>query len=88
MTTKPAPAVRPAAAGTLEAIAYDSVAGLPAAEPHDLDRLGYSLWLWLKHRRDPLETAFRSARARLLIGEREALDTVRARLRAAGVSLE
>lgn len=88
MTTKPPSPVRPASGQTLEAIAYASVAGIPTAEPHDQDRLGFNIWSWLKSRRDPLEIAFRSAGARLLIGEEEALERVRARLRESGIVLE
>jgi hypothetical protein len=88
MTTKAPSPVRPAAGGTLEAIAYASVADIPTADPHDRDRLGFTIWHWLKHRRDPFDVAFRNAGARLMIGEEEALGKVRARLRESGVALE
>lgn len=87
MTTKPPSSVRPAAGKTLETIAYASVADIPTAEPHDRDRLGFNIWRWLKHRHDPLEIAFQSAGARLLIGEDEALEKIRTYLRKSGVTL-
>ncbi len=85
MTTKAPSPVQPSAPGTLEAIAYECVAGIPTLEPHDRDRLGYALWLWLKHRKDSLETAVHAAGARFMIGEEEALERVRERLRARGI---
>ncbi len=85
MTTKPASPVSPSAPDTLEAIAYDSVAGIPTLEPHDRDRLGYALWLWLKHRKDSLEVSVHAAGARFLIAEGEALERIRERLRARGI---
>jgi hypothetical protein len=87
MTTKPPSAVQPAPESALERIAYAAVEGVPVVEPHDRDRLGYSLWLWLKFRRDPLEIAVRSAVPRFQIPEEEALRRIRERLTAAGVTL-
>ena len=71
----------------METMAYECVAGIPTQEPHDLDRLGYTLWLWLKHRKDPLEIAVRSAGARILISEHEAVSRIRERLKAKGIQL-
>lgn len=87
MTTKPPSAVQPAPESALERIAYGAVEGIPTADPHDTDRLGYTLWLWLRHRRDPLEAAVRSACARFEISEEEALTRIRERLTASGVAL-
>jgi hypothetical protein len=87
MTTKTPSAVQPAPESALERIAYEAVEGIPVVEPHDRDRLGYTLWLWLKHRRDPLEAAVRSASARFEIAEEEALTRIRERLAASGVTL-
>jgi len=87
MTTKPPSSVRPATGKTLETIAYASVADIPTAEPHDRDRLGFNIWRWLEHRRDPLEVALHSAGARLLISEDEALEKIRTCLRKSGVTL-
>ncbi len=87
MTTKAPAAVQPSPESALERIAYAAVEGIPTVEPHDRDRLGYTLWLWLKFRRDPLEAAVRSACARFEISEEEALKRIRERLTASGVSL-
>jgi len=85
MTTKPPSSVRKAQENTLEQTAYACVAGIPASDPHDLDRLGYNIWLWLKQRRDPLEMAVKTAGARLLISEDEAVQRIRTKLQEQGV---
>ncbi len=87
MTTKAPSSVRPAPEQALEKIAYASVASIPALEPHDQDRLGYNVWRWLTLRRDTLETAVRTAGARLLISEEEALQRIRENLRKQGIEL-
>ena len=87
MTTKSPSQVHPAPEESLEKIAYASVSGVPTVEAHDQDRLGYIIYLWLKHRRDPLEVAVRTAVARLLISEEEAIQRIRASLQAQGVQL-
>ena len=87
MTTKPPSAVQPAPESALEHIAYAAVEGIPTVEQHDRDRLGYTLWVWLKHRRDPLEAAVRSASARFEISEEDALTRIRERLTSLGVTL-
>jgi hypothetical protein len=87
MTTKPPSAIQPAPDAALERIAYAAVEGIPVVEPHDRDRLGYSLWLWLKFRRDPIEIAVRSAVPRFGISEDEALKRIKERLTASGVAL-
>jgi len=86
MTTKAPSGIEPASPGTLESIAYDCVKGIPTQEGHDLDRLGYTLWLWLKHRKDPLETAVHAAGVRFLVPEEEAVERVRQNLTARGIS--
>ena len=85
MTTKAPSPVQPSSPDSMEAIAYDSVAGIPTLEPHDRDRLGYALWLWLKYRKDSLEVAVHAAGVRFLIPEDEALGRVRERLKARGI---
>jgi len=87
MTTKPPPSVTPAPEKSLEKIAYASVAEIPTVEPHDRDRLGYNVWRWLAYRRDPLELAVRTAGARVLIGEEEAIQRIRENLKQQGISL-
>jgi hypothetical protein len=85
MTTKPPSPVKPMTEKTPEKIAYASVANIPTVEPHDQDRLGFNVWRWLVYKRDPLEIAVRSAGARLLIGEEEAVQRIRENLRAHGI---
>ncbi len=87
MTTKPPSKVQPLAQDALEAIAYASVEGIPTLEPHDRDRLGYCVFLWLSQRRDPLELAVRNAGARLLVSEQDALQRIREGLTARGIPL-
>ncbi len=87
MTTKPASSVKPVPERSLEQIAYQSVASVPTVEPHDRDRLGYNVWLCLSQRRDSLEVAVRTAGARLLISENEALERIRRNLSEQGVEL-
>jgi hypothetical protein len=87
MTTKAPSPVKPASDQTLEKIAYASVAGIPTVEPHDQDRLGYNIWVWLKYRRDPLEFAVRTSRSRLLISEEEAVRRIRDHLSQQGIAM-
>jgi hypothetical protein len=87
MSTKPASSVKPVPDRSLERIAYQSVASIPTVEPHDQDRLGFNVWLWLSQRRDSLEVAVKTAGARLLIGEDEALQRIRQSLAEQGVEV-
>jgi hypothetical protein len=87
MTTKPPSTVKPSSDKSLERVAYASVANIPTVEPHDRDRLGYNVWLWLTRRRDPLEFAVRTAGARLLISEEEAIGRITESLRQQGIAM-
>jgi hypothetical protein len=87
MTTKAAPTVRLASAESLEKIAYGSVEGIPVDEPHERDRLGYYIFLWVQNRKDPLEMVLRSASIRMKISETEALERIRKYLTEHGVRL-
>jgi hypothetical protein len=87
MTTKTPSSVRPAGENTLEQTAYAAVAGIPTTDPHDLDRLGYNVYLCLRDRRDPLEVAVTTARARLQISETDAVARIRTFLKGRGVEL-
>ena len=87
MTTKAPSSIEPAPEKQLERIAYASVKNIPTVEPHDQDRLGYNVWRWLTIKRDPLEIAVRSAGARLLIPEDEAIDKIRENLKQLGVTV-
>jgi len=88
MTTKAPSSVRTASEQSPEAIAYASVSLIPTVEPHDRDRLGYNVWRWLTMRKDSLAIAVRSAGARLLISEEEAIQKIREGLKQRGVSVE
>lgn len=88
MTTKPPSAVRTAPEDSLEAKTYRVVSGLPADDPHDLDRLGYTVWLWVKSRRDPLEIAVSNAGARLAVSNEEAVRRIREGLRSEGIDVD
>jgi hypothetical protein len=85
MTTKAPSAIKRSPENSLEKIAYASVSGIPADDPHDLDRLGYNVWLWLTTKRDSLEQAVRSANARLRVSEEEAIQQIRESLKQQGV---
>jgi hypothetical protein len=85
MTTKAPSPVQPSAPGSMESVAYESVAGIPTLEPHDRDRLGYALWFWLKHRKDPLESIVRAAGVRFLISEDEAMQRIEEYLKSKGI---
>jgi hypothetical protein len=87
MTTKTPSKVRTAPDGSLEQIAYASVAGIPTVEPHDQDRLGYCVYLWMTQRRDPLDLVVKNAGARLLISDEEALRRIQQQLTSRGVQL-
>jgi hypothetical protein len=87
MSTKPPSTVKAAGESTLEQTAYAAVAGIPTADAHDLDRLGYNVYLCLKNRRDPLEVAVKTARARLQISDEEALTRIRTFLKGRGIDL-
>jgi hypothetical protein len=87
MTTKAPSSVKPAAAGSLEKIAYTSVENIPVNEPHERDRLGYIIFLWLQNRRDPLDIAVKSACVRMNISEAEAIERIRTSLSEQGVRL-
>ena len=88
MTTKPPSAVQSAPEDSLETIAYRSVRGIPAEDPHDVDRLGYNVWIWMRYRKDPLELAIANAGARLQVSTEEAVRRIRESLTAAGFDLE
>lgn len=87
MTTKAPSPIQPASDQALEKIAYASVKNIPTVEPHDQDRLGYNVWRWLTIRRDPLEIAVKSAGARLLISEDEAIQKIQENLKQLGVTV-
>ncbi len=87
MTTKAPSSVKPSPDQATEKAAYAAVADIPVADPHDRDRLGYCVWLWLSQRRDTLEEAIHNAGAHLKIDEAEAVKQIRAKLQQQGITL-
>ena len=87
MSTKAPSVVKPAPQDVLEKVAYTAVSSIPTVEPHDQDRLGYTVWRWLNEKRDSLEQSVHNAGARLLITEEEALEKIRVSLRQQGIEL-
>ena len=87
MTTKAPSTINQADPASAEAIAYAAVEGILTVEPHDLDRLGYCVWLWLTTRRDTLSQAVRNANPRMKISQDEAVRIIQEHLQRNGVSL-
>ena len=87
MTTKAPSSIKKAPDASVEKAAYASVAGIPAQDQHDLDRLAYTVWLWLTTRRDSLEHAVRSSGARLQVSQEEAVRKIRENLQQQGITL-
>ncbi|RPH35861.1 hypothetical protein EHM92_05465, partial [bacterium] len=69
MTTKAPSSVKKAAETSLENAAYASVAGIPALDQHDLDRLASDVWLGLSPLRVSLEHVVLRAGAGLQLGD-------------------
>jgi len=87
MTTKAPSSVQTAPEQSVEKMAYESVKNIPTVDPHDQDRLGFNVWRWLALKNDPLEIAVKSAGARFLIPEEEAVEKIRQNLKQLGVTL-
>jgi hypothetical protein len=86
MTTKAPSPVRPAETSALETIAYQSVAGIPVADPHDRERLGYNVWRALSTKRESLEVVLRTSGVRFTITLDEAVRRIREELKSRGIS--
>ena len=86
MTTKPPSATAQFAQDSLEAIAYRSVQGIPARETNDLNRLGYSVWAWLKERKGTLEEAVMNSGVRTDLSIPEVSARVREKLKQEDIS--
>lgn len=72
---------------SLEKIAYNSVKTIPTREPNDQYRLGYSIWLWLTERKGTLEQAIKTAGARMLIAEKDAVKIISDELKKEGIEV-
>jgi hypothetical protein len=88
MTTKAPAKVAPAEPTGIAAVAYQSVAGIPVADPRDLDRLGYCVWHALTNRREGLDIALRASGVRFTISFDDAVKKIRAELKARGITEE
>ena len=86
MTTKAPSAVEPAAANTLEKIAYESVALVETKEPNDRHRLGYHVWRWLTTHQGSLDDTIRESGVRLITPADIALKSIRESLASKGIS--
>jgi|WetSurMetagenome_2_1015567.scaffolds.fasta_scaffold54989_3 hypothetical protein len=86
MTTKAPAKVVAGELTSLESIAYQSVAGIPVADPRDRDRLGYCVWHALTNKREGLDVAIGASRIRFTIGFDDAVGRIRGELKARGVA--
>ena len=87
MSTKPPPPTASFPPDSLESIAYAAAAGIPAREPNDKSRLGYSVWAWLKERKGTLEEAVMNSGVRTDLPVPEVSARIREQLKKSGVSL-
>jgi hypothetical protein len=88
MGTKPPSEVKRYPEDSIEAIAYKSVADIPAREPNDRNRLGYHVWRWLTDRNGAtLDDQIKFSGARLLIGPEETKEKILSKLTELGVTL-
>ncbi len=87
MTTKAPAPVEEFPATTLEKTAYLSVAGVPAVEPNDMNRLGYHVWRWLSTKQGTLEEAVSASGARLTVPRTQAVALIREALAKLGIQL-
>jgi hypothetical protein len=70
---------------SIEHKAYASVAGLPAVESNDLNRLGYHVWLYLAKEYPNLREAVKVAQSHLLVSEEEAYTHIVEKLHEFGI---
>jgi hypothetical protein len=85
MTTKPPSPVADFPPDSLEKLAYGVVAEIETVEPNDRNRLGYSIWAWLKERKGTLEEAVKGSGSRTRLPLDEVSKLVRQRLEERGV---
>ncbi|HET9130555.1 MAG TPA: hypothetical protein VFO86_06395 [Terriglobia bacterium] len=88
MTTKAPAGVAEYPQESLEKIAYESVSDIPTQEPNDRNRLGYSVWSWLREHSGTLEQAIRSSGSRTHIDYAEVLSIVTKRLEERGIKIQ
>jgi len=78
--------VEPSPEGTLEKIAYESVAAVQIVEPNDRHRLGYHVWRWLTTRQGSLEDTIRESGVRLTTLPEIAVKSIRDSLASKGIT--
>lgn len=87
MSTKPPASVIESSAESLEKLAYNVVAEIPAEEPNDRNRLGYCLWGWLSERRGTLLQTISAAGTRSPLTHEEILEIIQKRLEEKGIKV-
>ncbi|MBW7887892.1 MAG: hypothetical protein H3C35_05980 [Bacteroidetes bacterium] len=85
MSTNPAAKIKEFDASSLEKIAYNAVSTIPTREPNDQYRLGFVIVTLLKEKNQSLEQAVKTAGARILVSESEAVKIIRENLFASGI---
>jgi len=85
MATKPPPSVEEFSQDSLERLAYSVVSDIETLEPNDRNRLGYSVWTWLKDRKGTLEAAVRAAGCRTTLSHTEVMSILQKRLTEKGI---
>ncbi|HEX9613929.1 MAG TPA: hypothetical protein VGA55_00390 [Bacteroidota bacterium] len=85
MATKPPPPVEEFSQDSLERMAYSVVSDIETQEPNDRNRLGYSVWTWLKDRKGTLEEAVHAAGCRTSLSEGEVIRVLQQRLAEKGI---
>jgi hypothetical protein len=87
MTTKRPLPIAEYPAESLEKIAYSIAAEVPAQEPNDNNRLGYSLWGWLSEQRGSLMQAVQAAGIRTKLTKEEIVAILSKKLEEKGIKL-
>jgi hypothetical protein len=87
MTTKPPSSIIEFSAESLEKIAYNIAAEIPAQELNDNNRLGYCLWGWLSERRGSLMQVVHAAGVRTKLTDEEILAVIGKKLEEKGIKL-
>ncbi len=87
MSTKPPVSTSQFPADSLESIAYAAAHTVPGREPNDMNRLGYSVWAWLKEKKGTLEEAVITSGVRTDMPVKEAAARISEELKKRGVAV-
>ena len=87
MTTKPPPPIAEFPPESLEKLAYGVVSDILTQEPNDRNRLGYTVWAWLKDRRGTLHGAVKNSGSRTYLPIEEVYDLIKKRLEEKGIAV-